>query len=76
MRSSSEQALLRAPPHMLITDTLSLEDSALIEREAGSALQQLYLPTVHEPLPERFTALLEQLAVEELNGDPSSVAPT
>ncbi len=62
---------------MLITDTLSPEDAALIEREAGSALRTLYLPTVHEPLQDRFAALLEQLAVQErLRGNPGSVAPT
>jgi Anti-sigma factor NepR len=50
---------------MLTTDTLSPEDSALIEREAGSALKALYAPLVHEPLPDRFAGLLEQLAVRE-----------
>ncbi|MGJ0510146.1 MAG: NepR family anti-sigma factor [Methylocystis sp.] len=61
---------------MLITDTLTPEDAALIEREAETALRALYLPIVHEPPPDRFAALLEQLAMQErLGGDPSSVAP-
>ncbi len=50
---------------MLTTDTLSPEDSALIEREAVSALKALYMPLVHEPLPDRLAGLLEQLAVRE-----------
>jgi hypothetical protein len=54
-----------SPTPMLTTDTLAPEDSALIEREAGSVLKALYAPLVHEPLPERFTVLLEQLAVRE-----------
>ncbi len=63
MRSHPNQPFSTTP--MLTTDTLSLEDSALIEREAGSALKALYAPLVHEPLPDRFAALLEQLAVRE-----------
>ncbi len=50
---------------MLIKDPLSPGDSALIEREAASALEELYRPIVHEPLPNCFGALLEQLAVRE-----------
>lgn len=62
---------------MLITEPLSPEDSALIEREAGSALRTLYLPTLHEKLPDFFAVLLEQVAVQErLGGDPSGIAPT
>ncbi|MGJ0509539.1 MAG: NepR family anti-sigma factor [Methylocystis sp.] len=55
---------------MLITDTdtLSPEDAALIEREAGSVMRTLYGPVVHEPLPDHLAVLLEQLAVQEGRG--------
>lgn len=77
MRSSPEQALFGAPLHMLMTDIPSPEDAALIEREAGTALRKRYLPMVHEPLPDRFAALLAQLAAQErLGGNRSSVPPT
>lgn len=54
---------------MPFTDSLSPEDAALVEREAGNALRALYLPIVHEPLPDGFSALLQQLATQEGRGD-------
>jgi hypothetical protein len=48
---------------------LAPHDTALIGREAGSALRWLYRGVVSEPLPDRFAALLEQLAAQEGCGD-------
>lgn len=45
--------------------TLAPEDSALIQRAIGHALQILYDQAGREPLPEGFKALLEQLAAKE-----------
>ncbi len=47
------------------SSNLSPEDKAIIEKVAASALCCAYCDTVHEPLPDKIVALLEELAARE-----------
>ncbi|MGJ0510151.1 MAG: NepR family anti-sigma factor [Methylocystis sp.] len=48
---------------------LAPQDLGLIGREAGSALHWLYRGVESEPLPDRFAALLAELAAQEARGE-------
>jgi hypothetical protein len=45
--------------------TPGLEDTALIERELGSALRLFFSPIICEPLPPQIRVLLDKLAARE-----------
>jgi hypothetical protein len=45
--------------------TPGVEDTALIERELGSALRSFFGPVICEPLPDQIRALLDKLAAIE-----------
>jgi hypothetical protein len=48
-----------------VANSISPEDLALVEREIGRKLRMTYAEVPFEPLPERFSMLLEQLAAQE-----------
>jgi hypothetical protein len=48
-----------------VANNVSPEDLALVEREIGKKVRMTYADVPFEPLPERFSMLLEQLAAQE-----------